>query len=116
MAEPDAHTRVMCRTDFIGSCLRKRWRRVLLIKRFVRGHRRARLLHRNVPQRHANAQHLRLLRPASVTYAASATEPGTDDVSVTDSRAERGSHVNTTKPSPTVLVTDFCSELSSAAT
>ena len=69
MAEPDAHTRVMCRTDFIGSCLRKRWRRVLLIKRFVRGHRRARLLHRNVPQRHANAQHLRLLRQASVTYA-----------------------------------------------
>ena len=89
MAEPDAYTRVVCRTDFIGSCLRKLWRRVLLVKRFVRGHRRARLLHRNEPQRHANAQHLRLLRQASVTYADSAT----------DSRAERGSHVSSNEVS-----------------
>ena len=89
MAEPDAYTRVVCRTDFIGSCLRKHWWRVLLVKRFVRGHRRARLLHRNVPQRHANAQHLRLLRQASVTYADSAT----------DSRAERGSHVSSNEVS-----------------
>ena len=65
MAEPDAHTRVMCRTDFIGSCLRKRWRRVLLIKRFVRGHRRTRLPHRHVPQRYVNAEYLRLLHEDS---------------------------------------------------
>ena len=68
MAEPDAYTRVVCRTDFIGSCLRKLWRRVLLVKRFVRGHRRT-IPHRSMPQRHANVQHLRLLRQASVTYA-----------------------------------------------
>ena len=69
VAEPDAYTRAVCRTNAVDNCLRKRWWRVLLVKRFVRGHRRARLLHRNVPQRHANAQHLRLLRQASVTYA-----------------------------------------------
>ena len=48
-------------------------RRVLLVERFVRGHRRT-LPHRNVPQRYVNAEYLRLLRGDSVSYADSATE------------------------------------------
>ena len=92
MAEPDAYTRAVCRTDAVGNCLRKRWWRVLLVKCFVRGHRRTRLPHRHVPQRYVNAEYLRLLRGDSVSYADSATEHGTDDVSDTDGHAERGSH------------------------
>ena len=97
MAEPDAYTRVVCRTDAVDNCLRKRWWRVLLVKRFVRGHRRTRLPHRYVPQRYVNAECLRLLHRDSVSYADSATEHGTDDVSDTDSRAERGSHGSSNK-------------------
>ena len=91
VAEPDAYTRAVCRTNAVDNCLRKRWWRVLLVERFVRGHRRT-LPHRNVPQRYVNAEYLRLLRGDSVSYADSATEHGTDDVSDTDGHAERGSH------------------------
>ena len=96
VAEPDAYTRAVCRTNAVDNCLRKRWWRVLLVERFVRGHRRT-LPHRKVPQRYVNAEYLRLLRGDSVSYADSATEHGTDDVSDTDSRAERGSHGSSNK-------------------
>ena len=65
MAEPDAYTRVVCRTNAVDNCLRKRWWRVLLVKCFMRGHRRTRLPHRHVPQRYVNAEYLRLLHEDS---------------------------------------------------
>ena len=74
MAEPDAYTRAVCRTDAVGNCLRKRWWRVLLVKCFVRGHRRTRLPHRHVPQRYVDAQYLRLLHQETVRRADSAAE------------------------------------------
>ena len=74
MAEPDAYTRAVCRTDAVGNCLRKRWWRVLLVKCFMRGHRRTRLPHRHVPQRYVDAQYLRLLHRKTIRRADFAAE------------------------------------------